>query len=121
MLVRSAVGPSFAVIAIGRFFGCDAWPRRARETEGSATAARQFANRSADSGAQGPAWLETGCDPVWLAKINNKTVYRIDPATNRDVATIGAGVPGEGGDLSLDPGLLRFGTDRRRKPRADLA
>jgi len=39
----------------------------------------------------GPAWLETGFGSVWLTKIKIKTVFRIDPATNRIVAKIRVG------------------------------
>ena len=39
----------------------------------------------------GPAWLETGFDTVWLTKIKSKTVFRIDPATNKIVARIRVG------------------------------
>jgi virginiamycin B lyase len=39
----------------------------------------------------GPAWLETGFGSVWLSKINSKAVLRIDPATNKVIATIAVG------------------------------
>ncbi len=39
----------------------------------------------------GPAWLEIGFDSVWLSKIKSRTVFRIDPLTNRIVARIAVG------------------------------
>jgi virginiamycin B lyase len=39
----------------------------------------------------GPAWLETGYGSVWVSKIDTSTLLRIDPATNKVVATITVG------------------------------
>ncbi len=39
----------------------------------------------------GPGWLETGFDSVWLTKIKSRTVFRIDPGTNKVVARIRVG------------------------------
>jgi len=50
----------------------------------------------------GPAWLETGFDSVWLTKIKSRTVFRIDPATNKIVARIAVGSNPE---LGLGMGL----------------
>jgi streptogramin lyase len=47
----------------------------------------------------GPGWLGAGFGWVWLSKSGSGAVLRIDPATNRVLATIGAGVPAPGGDL----------------------
>jgi virginiamycin B lyase len=39
----------------------------------------------------GPGWLGVGYGSVWLSKSQSKSVYRIDPVTNRVVATIPVG------------------------------
>ncbi|MBS0393168.1 MAG: hypothetical protein JSR54_01010 [Proteobacteria bacterium] len=39
----------------------------------------------------GPGWLETGFDSVWLTKIKSRTVFRIDPVTNKIIARIRVG------------------------------
>ena len=39
----------------------------------------------------GPAWLETGFGSLWVTKINSKEVLRIDPGSNKVIATIRVG------------------------------
>jgi virginiamycin B lyase len=39
----------------------------------------------------GPGWLETGFGSLWVSKSNSKTVLRIDPTSNRIIATIPVG------------------------------
>ena len=39
----------------------------------------------------GPAWLETGFGSLWVTKINSKEVLRIDPSSNKVIATIRVG------------------------------
>jgi YVTN family beta-propeller protein len=39
----------------------------------------------------GPAWLETGFGSLWVTQINSTEVLRIDPDTNKVIATIRVG------------------------------
>jgi DNA-binding beta-propeller fold protein YncE len=50
----------------------------------------------------GPRFAASGLGGVWVLCQGNGALVRIDPATNRVAATVDVGVPGEGGDLSLD-------------------
>ena len=48
-------------------------------------------------GALSPGWLEATDDAVWVADAQANTVTRVDPATNRVVATIPVGrAPADG-------------------------
>lgn len=48
-----------------------------------------------------PRFLAASDNGVWVLSQSDGTLARIDPSSNRVVATIDAGVPGEGGDLSV--------------------
>lgn len=49
-----------------------------------------------------PRFLIASKEAVWVLCQNDGTLIRIDPARNQVTATVAVGVPGEGGDLSVD-------------------
>ncbi len=49
-----------------------------------------------------PRFLIANKDAIWVLCQSDGTLIRIDPTSNRVVATIEVGVPGDGGDLSVD-------------------
>ena len=55
---------------------------------------------------QKPLFLAGGEGSVWVLCQGDGSLLRIDPATNTVSATLALGVPGEGGDLSIDGGYV---------------
>ena len=53
-----------------------------------------------------PRFLATGEGSVWTLNQGDGSVSRIDPKTNKVVATIEVGVPGEGGDIAVGEGSV---------------
>jgi len=53
-----------------------------------------------------PLFLAAGEGSVWVLCQGDGSLLRIDPATNTVIATVWLGVPGEGGDLSIDGGYV---------------
>ena len=51
-------------------------------------------------------FLAVGEGAVWVLNQGNGSVSRIDPKTNKVVATIEAGVPGTGGDIAAGEGSV---------------
>ena len=49
-----------------------------------------------------PRFLISNKEAVWVLCQKDGTLIRIDPASNQVTATVAVGVPGEGGDLSVD-------------------
>jgi virginiamycin B lyase len=91
MLLRNAVGPSFAVIAIVSVLGASPAHGAPAKPEIQQQPLAKLPIVERIRVPVGPAWLETGFDSVWLTKIKSKTVFRIDPATNKVVARIPVG------------------------------
>ncbi|MCK1481211.1 hypothetical protein IVB25_00105 [Bradyrhizobium sp. 193] len=54
----------------------------------------------------GPRFMACTTTDVWVLNQGDGTVSRIDIATNHVVATIDAGVPGQGGDISVGEGFV---------------
>ncbi|MCK1466860.1 hypothetical protein [Bradyrhizobium sp. CW10] len=54
----------------------------------------------------GPRFMACTTTDVWVLNQGDGTVSRIDIATNQVVATIDAGVPGQGGDISVGEGFV---------------
>jgi virginiamycin B lyase len=52
-----------------------------------------------------PRFLAAGFGSVWVLTQGDGSLERIDARTNRVLATIALGVPGEGGDLSIEEGI----------------
>ena len=53
-------------------------------------------------GADAPAWLAAKGDVVWVASVSTGTVHRIDPATNRVIATVKVGSQPVDGAIAPD-------------------
>jgi virginiamycin B lyase len=53
-----------------------------------------------------PRFLAAGENGIWILNQGDGTVSRIDPQTNKVVATIDAKVPGSGGDIDAGAGLV---------------
>ena len=53
-----------------------------------------------------PRFLAAGEGGVWTLNQGDGTVSRIDPASNRVVATIATEVPGGGGDIAAGAGRI---------------
>ena len=55
---------------------------------------------------QKPRFLTVGGGSVWTLNQGDGSVSRIDPKTNKVVATIEAGIPGEGGEIAAGEGSV---------------
>ncbi len=53
-----------------------------------------------------PRFIAAGGGAVWVLNQGDGSVSRIDPATNKVVATIEVGVPGGGGDIAVGEGSV---------------
>jgi len=53
-----------------------------------------------------PRFLAVGFDSVWVLNQGDGTVSRIDPVTNRVIATIQLEIPGAGGDIATGSGAV---------------
>jgi YVTN family beta-propeller protein len=53
-----------------------------------------------------PRFMACTASDVWVLNQGDGTVSRIDIASNKVVATIDAGVPGQGGDISAGEGFV---------------
>jgi len=53
-----------------------------------------------------PRFIASGGGAVWTLNQGDGSVSRIDPATNKVVATIEVGVPGPGGDIAVGEGSV---------------
>ena len=53
-----------------------------------------------------PRFLSVGEGSVWTLNQGDGTISRITPTDNKVVATIAAGIPGEGGDISVGEGAV---------------
>src|SRR6185503_13507892 len=53
-----------------------------------------------------PRFIAAGAGAVWTLNQGDGSVSRVDPKTNKVVATIEVGVPGNGGDISVGEGSV---------------
>jgi virginiamycin B lyase len=53
-----------------------------------------------------PRFLAVGLGAVWTLNQGDGSVSRVDPRTDQVVATIPAGIPGDGGDISVGEGFV---------------
>jgi virginiamycin B lyase len=53
-----------------------------------------------------PRFLKASADAVWVLCQQDGTVNRVDPTSNRALEAIAVGIPGAGGDLSVDEGFV---------------
>ena len=53
-----------------------------------------------------PRFLAAGLGAVWILNQGDGTVSRIDPASNKVVATIALETPGNGGDIAIGAGAV---------------
>jgi virginiamycin B lyase len=53
-----------------------------------------------------PRFVAVGEGSVWTLNQGDGSISRVDPNTNRLIATIQAGIPGPGGDISVGEGFV---------------
>jgi virginiamycin B lyase len=68
-----------------------------------------------------PRFFAVGEGTVWTLNQGDGSVSRVDPKTNRVVATIATGVPGTGGDIAVGEGSVWVTMDEVPLMRIDVA
>jgi virginiamycin B lyase len=68
-------------------------------------------SRQPQGHSRNPSWTRaalprSGQGAIWTLNQGDGSVSRIDPKTNQVVATIEAGIPGAGGDISFGEGFV---------------